>query len=164
MTADEGADFLLRRSKVENPSHADRTAARDLSKQLGGLPLALNQARSLHRRSAGVRERISPDPSTSARARSCGRCPEGHRITTRSQKPFHWRLRGSVNALGILSASAHLWPRIRFRRKILTGGEEPDLEFREAIAKAAKYSLISRSAAGLTIEIHRLVQDVVKAG
>src|ERR1019366_9187547 len=45
--------------------------------------------------------------------------------------------------------------------EILAKGNQPDSAFRDAVADAARYSLIRRSPATKTIDIHRLVQDVV---
>lgn len=162
MTPDEGADFLLRRAKIENPSSADRAAVRDLSKEMGGLPLALDQAGAYIEeaqvspseylnlyRLEGKKLRVKP-----------GATPDHDSVT----KTFSL----AVDKLGgpardIVRICAFMAPDA-IPEEILTGGKEPDLAFREAVAEAAKYSLISRSAAERAIEINRLVQDVVKDG
>ena len=162
MTADEGADFLLRRAKIENPSHADRTAARDLSKQMGGLPLALDQAGAYIEEaqvSASEYLKLYQREGKKLRARS-GVTPD-HDSVTRTFSLAVERL--GERAKDIVCICAFMAPDA-IPEEILTGGEEPDLAFREAVAEAAKYSLISRSAAERTIEIHRLVQEVVRDG
>ena len=45
---------------------------------------------------------------------------------------------------------------------ILADGNAPDIEFRDAVADATRSSLIRRNPVTKTIDIHRLVQDVVK--
>jgi hypothetical protein len=44
MTSDEGVTFLLARGKMECPTEADLSAARNLVDEFGGLPLGLEQA------------------------------------------------------------------------------------------------------------------------
>jgi tetratricopeptide (TPR) repeat protein len=44
MASEDGAQFLLRRAKINNPSEADRELATKISEILGGHPLALDQA------------------------------------------------------------------------------------------------------------------------
>jgi hypothetical protein len=40
----EATEFLLRRAKIGDPTEVDRAAAREISIEVGGLPLALDQA------------------------------------------------------------------------------------------------------------------------
>ncbi|HEY6342498.1 MAG TPA: tetratricopeptide repeat protein [Bryobacteraceae bacterium] len=163
MKPDEGAEFLLRRAKIESARQADRASAREVSVEVAGLPLALDQA-------GAFMEEVRIAPAEYLKLYRA----EGKKLRER-------RGEGSADhdsvavtytlafeklgerAKDIVRMCAFLAPDA-IPEEILTSGREPGLEFHEAIGEAVKFSLIGRDPAAKTIDIHRLVQDVVKDG
>jgi hypothetical protein len=127
-----------------------------------GLPLALDQA------GAYIEEaQVSPGEYLKLYRREGGKlrakpgATPDHDSVTRTFSLAVERL--GERAKDIIRMCAFMAPDA-IPEEILTAGEEPDLAFREAVAEAAKYSLISRNAVESSLEIHRLVQDVVRDG
>jgi hypothetical protein len=69
MTADEGARFLLNRSKIDHPNDGDFFVAKSIAEEFGGLPLGLEQAGHTSKRQGCLRASISS--FTVAKERSC---------------------------------------------------------------------------------------------
>jgi tetratricopeptide (TPR) repeat protein len=163
MTPEEGAEFLLRRAKIENVSPSDRAAARAISVEVGGLPLALDQA------GAFMEEvRIAPAEylklyraeGKKLRARRGEGSADHDSVAVTYTLAFE---KLGQRAMDIVCMCAFLAPDA-IPEEILTGGKEAGLEFQEAVGEAVKFSLIARDPAARTIDIHRLVQEVVKDG
>jgi tetratricopeptide (TPR) repeat protein len=163
MTPEEGAEFLLRRAKTENASPSDRAAAREISVEVGGLPLALDQA------GAFMEEvRIAPAEylklyraeGKKLRARRGEGSADHDSVAVTYTLAFE---KLGERARDIVSMCAFLAPDA-IPEEILTGGKEAELEFQEAVGEAVKFSLIARDPAAKTIDIHRLVQEAVKDG
>jgi len=162
MTADEGGGFLLYRGKIDHPSGADCSAAKSISEELGGLPLGLEQA------GAYIEEaRLSPEEYLALyrregkKLRARAGASADHDTVTRTFTLIAEKL--GQRAGKILRMAACLAPDA-IPEEVLAAGDEPGTEFRDAVADAARCSLIRRNPAARTIDIHRLVQDVVKDG
>ncbi len=159
MTPVEGAEFLLRRAKVENPSEADRAAARKIAEEVGGLPLALDQAGAYMEEMQVSAAEYLKFYGAKLRARR-GEASDHDSVTVTFTLAFE---KLGERAKDIVRMCAFLAPDA-IPEEILPGGKEPDLEFHEAVAEAGRFSLIQRNASDKSIDIHRLVQDVVKDG
>jgi len=160
MPQEEGADFLLLRAKISDPSAADRAAALELSGEVGGLPLALEQA------GAYIEEaQLSPVEYLELyRVEGKALRAQGATVVDHDTVAVTFTLafeKLSEPAKNIVRMCAYLAPDA-IPEDILSAGQEPDLQFRHAVADAARYSLIQRNAKNQTVDIHRLVQDVVK--
>ena len=160
MNADEGAGFLLNRSKIDHPNDRDFSAAKSIAEELGGLPLGLEQA------GAYIEEaRLSPGEyielyrREGKKLRARGGASVDHDTVTRTFTLAAEKL--GERAGQILRMAAYLAPDA-IPEDILAAGGEPDIEFRDAVADAVRCSLIRRNPVSKTIDIHRLVQDVVK--
>lgn len=142
MTPDEGAKVVFSRARVAEPTEEERTAAVELARAVEGLPLALYQAGAymasqqvtateylgLYRREgAGLRKMASGDVK--------------HASVTVTFKLAFERL--GERARDVMRLCAFLAPEA-IPEEILTGGREADLEFREAMGEAVKYSLVDR--------------------
>jgi tetratricopeptide (TPR) repeat protein len=172
MDPDDGASLLIRRAKLKSPSDSDRAVARRLSIDLGGLPLALDQAGAF----------IEETPSTLAeyldlyraegaalRARR-GQMATGHdSVTVTFSLAF---AKTTPAAAAIIRACAFLAPDAIPEEIFTQAAEEwgepmatvaaKPLAWVQAIGEAGRFSLIHRDAKEKTLSIHRLVQDVVK--
>jgi tetratricopeptide (TPR) repeat protein len=182
MTEDEGALLLLRRANVidkqaglEGASDEDRELARQLAHELGGLPLALDQAGAF----------IEETPSTVAEYLNLYQ-KEGKRLRKergelRSEHPsvtvtfslaFAELAKRDAVAADLVCICAFLAPdaipeEIFTRCGAVLGEEfehraENPLDFAEILKQAAKFSLIQRDAPDHSLDIHRLVQEVLK--
>jgi tetratricopeptide (TPR) repeat protein len=159
MTPAEGAQFLLRRAKVEKPSQSDRSAARKIAEEVGGLPLALDQAGAFMEEMQASAAEYLKVYGAKLRARR-GWASDHDSVTLTFTLAFE---KLSEPARDIVRMCAFLAPDA-IPEEVLTEGKEPDLPFRQAAAEAARYSLIGRNPANKTFDIHRLVQAVIKDG
>ena len=183
MEPEEGALFLLRRAKVigkdkslEAAGEVDRALARQISTEMDGLPLALDQAGAF----------IEETPSTLAeylalyrakgadlRARRGKLAPSHPSVTITFSLAFARMAEANPAAADLVRGCAFLAPDIP--EEIFTQGGrgwgEPiaelvtkPLAWVEAIEEAGRFALIHRDAEDKSLHIHHLVQEVVKDG
>lgn len=183
MTPDEGALLLLRRAKVmaEDASlaaatAADQALARTLTTEMDGLPLALDQA------GAYIEEQVLSlgeylDLFRTERAtllQERGQLDPDHpSVTVTFTLAFEKVAAASATAAALVQACAFLAPDA-IPEEIFRDGAtafaaplntlaESKLALTQAIAKAARFSLMSRNPQAKTLSIHRLVQEVLRA-
>lgn len=184
MGSDEGTLFLLRRAKLIGvrdmlgaATTVDRELAAEITRELGGLPLALDQAGAF----------IEGMPSTLAEYLEFYR-KEGDKLRDERAGYFvdheHDLVRktfllaygnvakASAAAADLLRVCAFLAPDAIPEEIFVAGASEfgetlrplagERLNLVMVIAEAGRFSLIRRDAKGRKIEIHRLVQQVLK--
>jgi tetratricopeptide (TPR) repeat protein len=184
MGSDEGALFLLRRAKLipvretlRAATTVDRELAAEITKELGGLPLALDQAGAF----------IEEMPSTLAEYLKLYR-REGDELRANRSGYFANHAHDSVTftfslayrnvakasaaAADLLRVCAFLAPDAIPEEIFVVGASEMGETLRpvaggglnlvKVIGEAGRFSLIRRDAKGGNIEIHRLVQQVLK--
>jgi tetratricopeptide (TPR) repeat protein len=184
MELDEGALFLLRRAKLIVPdapldaaSEADRKAAREITGEVAGLPLALDQAAAY----------IEETPSTPAkclklyrtegaalRRRRGDQATEHGSVTITFSLAFAQVEKANPAAADLIRACAFLVPGAIPEEIFTSGGRELGELLAEAAGKllawdaaveaAGRFRLIHRNVANDTLNIHRLVQEVLKDG
>ena len=185
MEPEEGALFLLRRANIipedaplDKATDADRAKAIEISKEMDGLPLGLDQAGAF----------IDETPSTPAEYLELYRT-RGEELRARMSDlemdylysvATTWSLSfekveaASPAAADLLRLCAFLAPDA-IPEEILTEGADElggdlgpaandPLKLTEALREAGRFSLIRRSPTGKTLDIHRLVQIVLKDG
>jgi tetratricopeptide (TPR) repeat protein len=182
MNEGEGALLLLRRAKVIGPqapmseaSAADQKNARQLAKELDGLPLALDQAGAF----------IEETPSTLDEYRKLYQ-KEGKRlrkergelggehpsVTVTFSIAFAELTRRDAIAADLVRLCAFLAPDAIPEEVFTKGGSAlgerfanrvaNPLDFVETLKQAAKFSLIQRDVDDHSVDIHRVVQEVLK--
>lgn len=162
MTVDEGGGFLLYRGKIDRPGDGDWSAAKSISEELGGLPLGLEQAGAyIEEASLSPEEYLALYRREGKKLRARAGASADHDTVTRTFTLIAEKL--GQRAGKIVRVAACLAPDA-IPEDVLAAGDEPGTEFRDAVADAARYSLIRRNPTARTIYIHRLVQDVVKDG
>ena len=183
MAPDEGATFLLRRTRwiAENAdlataSEADQPLAHELVAEMDGLPLALDQAGAyIEEQFLSLTEYLDLFRAEKAQLLSeRGDLASDHpSVTITFSLAFQKVLADSPVAADLLRVCAFLAPD-DIPEEIFTQGatelgeelsaiaETPSI-LRKAIATAAKFSLIRRHPKTQTLSIHRLVQEVLIA-
>jgi hypothetical protein len=185
MESKEGALFLLRRAKyivedavLEAAAEADQEKAREIALQLGGLPLALDQAGAyleetacglsgyldLYRKHApdllrfrGTLSPDHPDPVASTWVLSFENIEKANPVAAELLK-FCAFLHPDAIPEEVLSQGApELGP-------VLGAVASDELALNRASSEILKYSLLRRDPNARTLEIHRLVQTVLKQG
>jgi tetratricopeptide (TPR) repeat protein len=185
MGTDEGALFLLRRAKyvvedapLDASESIDRAKAKEIALELGGLPLALDQAGAyieetacglsayldLYRKHAPDLLRFRGTPGT------------GHPDSVASTWALSFEKIEKANpaAAELLKFCAFLHPDAIPEEVLREGSPElgpvlgvvasDDLALNRAISEILKYSLLRRDPNSRTLEIHRLVQAVLRQG
>ncbi len=180
MTPEEGALFLLRRAGLlapDAPLEASVYAqvAQDLSRLLGGLPLALDQARAYIEEAgclpADYLERYQHHQAALLQRR--GRTREHPESVSATFALSFAHVQGTNPAAAdLLRLCAFLAPDAIPEELITTGAVElgetlapvaaDPLALDEAYAVLRRYSLVQRHAESKTLTIHRLVQAVLK--
>ena len=183
MRPETGALLLLRRASLiapdaplEQASPADVTVAKELSEEMGGLPLALDQA-------GAYIEEVSCSPQDYRRLYQIRRAellkerggvmpdhPES--VATTWSLAFQKVEQGNPAASDLLRLCAFLHPDAIPEEMITKGAEHlgPQLQamasdplgLNKAIRALRAYSLLHRDSATHTLTIHRLVQAVLK--
>ena len=160
MTADEGAEFLLKCGKVDHPTDLDVAAAKSIAREMDGLPLGLEQAAAyIEEASLSPGEYLGLYRREGKKLRARPAASVDHETVTRTFTLAFENL--GLRAGEIVRMAAFLAPDA-IPEEILAEGSQPDSEFRDAVANTARYSLVRRNPATKTIDIHRLVQDVAK--
>jgi tetratricopeptide (TPR) repeat protein len=180
MPPQEGALFLLRRAGLlreeeawEQARDADRKVAVEISKELGGLPLALDQAGAyLEETQCGLARYLVlyRREGTELRKRRGGIAPDHASAAATFALSFEKMKQASEAAAELLRFCAFLDPDA-IPEEILTDGA-PELgpilapvaanpmHLNEAIGAALRYSLLRRRDGMLSV--HRLVQQVIQ--
>jgi tetratricopeptide (TPR) repeat protein len=183
MDTDEGALLLLRRAAVidknasiDSAKETDRELARSIANEFDGLPLALDQAGAF----------IEETPSTLAEYSDLYK-KEGARlrkqrgelrtdthpsVTVTFSLAFNELAKRDSTAADLVRICAFLAPdsipEEVFARGGAAIGEEfakrvnNPLDFTETVRQAAKFSLLRRDASDRSLDIHRIVQEVLK--
>jgi tetratricopeptide (TPR) repeat protein len=184
METEEGALFLLRRAKLIAPdapldtaAEADRKPAREITGEVAGLPLALDQAAAY----------IEETPSTPAkylklyrtegaalRAQRGKLAPDHSSVTITFSLAFAQVAGANPAAADLVRACAFLAPDAIPEEIFTQGGKElgeplaqvvgKPLAWDAAVEAAGRFRLIHRNVANDTLNIHRLVQEVLKDG
>ncbi len=176
MEPDVGAHFLLRRAKITNPSGADVATAQEISREMGGLPLALDQAGAyIEEKKPGLPRYLEQYRQRRAdllklRGRFATDHPES--VITTFSLSFERVERANPASAELLRFCAFLHPD-EIPEDLITE-DAPELGpllgnvaidwllLDDSIGELLKYSLVSRNPETRTLSIHRLVQDTVK--
>jgi tetratricopeptide (TPR) repeat protein len=185
MLPEDGALLLLRRGKFVKPD-APLTAARDpdrdiavqISSELGGLPLALDQAGAyIEETRCGLASYLDLYRQQRAelltrRGRSSPSHPES--VAATFALSFDRVSTASLAAADLLRFCAFLHPDVVPEEIFTEGAAElgtnlsptaaDPLKLDAAFAEILKYSLLHRDADAKTLGIHRLVQEVIQDG
>jgi tetratricopeptide (TPR) repeat protein len=182
MTDDEGALLLLRRATLidkqaalEDASAKDRELARKLANELGGLPLALDQAGAfIEETPSTITEYLEFYKKEGKRLRKERGESRSHHpsVTVTFAMAFGELAKRDAAAADLVRLCAFLAPDAIpeeiFTKGALAIGEEfarragNPLDFAETLKQAANLSLIQRDAPDHSLDIHRLVQEVLK--
>jgi tetratricopeptide (TPR) repeat protein len=182
MGSEEGALLLLRRAKLIAPdetlgaaSEADRESATEITRELGGLPLALDQAGAfIEEMSSSLAEylehyRLEGNQLTVEHG---GYIPDHDPVTITFSMAFRNVAESSAAAADLVKVCAFLAPDAIPEEFFATGASEMGENLAsmagrgsnliKVIGAAGRFSLIRRDATRRSIEIHRLVQQVLK--
>lgn len=167
---EEGAQFLLRRSKLAagdgQASAVDAAAARVLANRLGGMPLALDQAGGyLEETGCGLEaylDRFGTQEQTLLGRR--GRLARDHLESVDTTLSLAYRRVARLNpAAGeLLCLCAFLHPDVIPEEIVQPAAADP-VQLDEALADLATLSLVRRDPRSHSLTVHRLVQDVVRS-
>ena len=160
MTPEEGAQFLLHRGKLPQPTELDRSSARDITIDMDGLPLALEQA------GAYIEEaHVSPAEYLALYRQ------EGKKLRERSSDSADHDTVAVTFTLAIaklpeatrqlITQAAFLAPDA-IPEELLRDTPESNVAFHDDLTGAIRYSLLHRNATDRTVDIHRVLQAVVK--
>ncbi len=169
------ARLLQRDQPLEAADAADRTLACQISEDLGGLPLALDQAGAFIEETAStLKKYLGLYRAAGAQLRNRrGNSSTDHSAVTRTFSVSFGRVAtDSPAAADLLRACAFLAPDAIPEEVFIEGAEKwgsalasalvQDYEWSEVIAEATQFGLIRRNAADKTFQMHRLVQAVLK--
>lgn len=183
MEPEEGALFLLRRTRlVARVAHLEeipqtvRNAAQELSRLLGGLPLALDQAGAyVEETGCGLEHYLNcyqTRQATLLNRRGAGGVDHPMSVATTFSLALEQVEHIDPAAADLLRLSAFLHPDAIPEEIISTGAVEPGSPFQSlandlvaldaAITTLRRFSLVRRNAEAKTLTVHRLVQAVVK--
>ena len=158
MTPQEGANFLIRRGKLADPTEADWAAASQLSIELQGLPLALEYAGAFIEGSGySIREYLDlylkSGPELRAVAlNNVNRGPVTETFSLVFSK-LSERAKEIVRLCAFLSADF-------IPEEIIRAAAISDLAFAQAVMDAGRFSILPRDSHERALSIHRLVQAV----
>ena len=183
MGSDEGTLLLLRRARVlendtpiEQASEMNQKVARELCKELGGLPLALDQAGAYieETQSSLVDYQTLYKTQRAEVLRERGGLVPDHPlpVATTWSLSFQQVEQQNPTAAEILCLCAFLAPNaipesilttgIEALGPLLQGLADNPLAFNKAVAVLGAYSLVRRDVTTHTLSLHRLVQAVLK--
>ncbi len=182
MEAPEGALFLLRRAGLiarDAPASAasdrDRQLAEQISRELGGLALALDQAGAfIEEAPSSLAEYL--DFYQSERSKLLaerGGLGDHPSVSVTFSLAFKKVTEASAAAADLVRVCAFLAPDAIpeeiFREGAVELGEnlskvETPVDFAQVLKEAGRHSLIERNPSSKTLDIHRLVQAVVRDG
>ncbi|HEV2802458.1 MAG TPA: FxSxx-COOH system tetratricopeptide repeat protein [Pyrinomonadaceae bacterium] len=182
MTAEEGTLFLLRRAKLiaiddalGAATDADRELAAEITQEVGGLPLALDQAGAfVEEMSSNLSEYLELYRREGAKlmAQRGGAVADHESVTITFSLAFREVARTNAALADMLRACAFLAPDAIPEEIFVSGAGElgeklasmvgGGINLVKMIAEGVRFSLIRRNMQNGTIEIHRLVQQVLK--
>jgi tetratricopeptide (TPR) repeat protein len=183
MAPEEGALFLLRRAQIiakdaslEAAPIKEQETAKAISKELGGLPLALDQAGAfILETPSSLDEYLALYKQEGAKliAQRGDLPPDDHvSVTVTFSLAFQKLEERSRAAADMIRVCTFLAPDAIPEEIFTEGGKElgenlaplasKPIDFLDALKEAGRFSLIDRNAATRTLDIHRLVQKVVK--
>jgi tetratricopeptide (TPR) repeat protein len=183
MPVEEGTLFLLRRTKLigiddalESAREADQALAAEITQELGGLPLALDQAGAfIEERPSSFAEYLElyRREGDQLRAERGGLIIADHEpVTITFSLAFRQVESASAAAADMLRACAFLSPDAIPEEIFVTGVKElgenlaamagGGINLVKMIGEATRYSLIRRNTQNGTVEVHRVVQQVLK--
>ena len=183
MSPDEGTSLLLRRTgriakdgSLADASAADLHTARELSKELGGLPLAIDQAGAfIEEKQLSLSEYAELYASEKAALLAeRGSLGDHLSVTVTFALAFRKVAEKSAAAGDLLRLCAFLAPDAipeeiftacdsSVLGEALADAAKNKLSFITLIGDACRFSLLDRDKDNQTLEIHRLVQVVTKA-
>jgi tetratricopeptide (TPR) repeat protein len=175
----EGALLVLRRAKLlpkdrplEAASEVDRRLASQISVQVGGLPLALDQVGAFIEETPSTLEeslRFYATDGANLRARRGNLAADHAPVTKTFSRSFKALAERSPAAADIVRVCAFLAPDAIPEEIFTQGGSElgeglsslcdKPYAWTEAIEVAGRFSLIRRNAAAKILSVHRLVQS-----
>ncbi|BCL80860.1 tetratricopeptide repeat protein [Ktedonobacteria bacterium brp13] len=183
MTPEEGALFLLRRANIIEPdaqlehvSEADRTQAMAISKVLGGLPLALDQAGAYIEETASSLSEYTVLYNTQRTAllRERGGFAIDHPESVATTWSLSFAKLSAANpaTIELLRLLVFLHPDA-IPEEIMTEGAselgiilqpiaDNPFSLNAVIRELLRYSLIRRNPSAKTVSIHRLLQAILK--
>ena len=182
MLPEEGALFLLHRAKIldydaplEQAIHEYRKTAEEISKVLDGLPLALDQAGAFIEETPSSLEeylQLFTSEGKTLRAERGEFARDHPSVTITFSLAFKQVQANNPAAADMIRVCAFLAPDAIPEEIFSTGAnhwEAPlgpatanPLLLTKAIKEAGRYSLIKRQPDSKTLDIHRLVQEVVR--
>ncbi|HJQ35426.1 MAG TPA: FxSxx-COOH system tetratricopeptide repeat protein [Pyrinomonadaceae bacterium] len=183
MTPEEGTLLLLRRAKLlalgdalGAAAEADREQAAKITQEVGGLPLALDQAGAFIEEMAsslGEYLELYRKEGEQLRAERRGGFVADHEpVTITFSLAFRQVASASAAAADMLRVCAFLAPDAIPEEIFISGAPElgenltplagGGINLVKVIGEAGRFSLIRRNAKSGTIEIHRLVQRVLR--
>jgi tetratricopeptide (TPR) repeat protein len=182
MTPDEGTLFLLRRAKLipidddlGAATEADREFADEITRKVGGLPLALDQAGAfIEEMSSSLAEylKLYRKAGAELRAKRGGIISDHEPVTITFSLAFQQVASANAAAADMLRACAFLAPDAIPEEIFVSGAGElgenlspmadGGINLVKMMGEAGRFSLLRRNAKSGTIEIHRLVQEVLK--
>ena len=184
MESNEGALFLLRRAKyvgedaaLDAAVEANQAWAKEISRQLGGLPLALDQAGAyIEETGCGLSDYLNLYRKHAEELLGRrGVLTSDHPSVATTLAPSLENIeRANPGAAELLRCCAFLHPDVIPEELFRKGAPELGAEFERAesdafvldgaIEELQKYSLIHRDSNTNTLQIHRLVQAFLKQG
>lgn len=182
MGSEEGALFLLRRAKLiavgdmlGAATEADRQLAVEITKEMGGLPLALDQAGAfIEEMSSSFAEYLElyRREGSKLRADRGGPIADHEPVTITFSLAYQKVAEASAAAADMLRVCAFLAPDAIPEEIFAVGAAEMGESLRlvvggginlvKVIGEAGRFSLIRRDAKGGRIEMHRLVQQALR--
>lgn len=182
MTPEEGTVFLLRRAKLialddalTTATESDRELAAKITREAGGLPLALDQAGAfIEEKPSSLAEYLELYQKEGAklRAERGGVTPDHDPVTITFSLAFQQVEGASAAAADMLRVCAFLAPDAIPEEIFTIGAAElgenlapaagGGVNLVEIFGEAGRFSLIRRNTKSGTIEIHRLVQQVLR--
>jgi tetratricopeptide (TPR) repeat protein/MinD-like ATPase involved in chromosome partitioning or flagellar assembly len=184
MELEEGTLFLLRRAKLVAPdapldaaSEADRKAAMEITEEVAGLPLALDQAAAYIQEtpsSLAKYLKLYRTEGAALRAQRGKLATDHDSVTITFSLAFAEAAQANQAAADLVRACAHLACDPIPEEIFTQGGRELGEPLSQATAKplawdaaveaAGRFALIRRNVERDTLEMHRLVQEVLKDG
>jgi tetratricopeptide (TPR) repeat protein len=185
MLPEDGALLLLRRAKIIKPdaplsaaAEPARGTAMDISTELGGLPLALDQAGAYvdetHCGLAGYLDLYRKQAAELLKRRGATATGHPDPVATTFALSFERVASASPAAADLLRLCAFLHPDAIPEEIFTEGAAElgpnlsaaaaDPLKLNAAFAEILKYSLLRRDVDAKTLGIHRLVQEVIQDG
>jgi tetratricopeptide (TPR) repeat protein/transcriptional regulator with XRE-family HTH domain len=183
MEPGEGALFLLRRAGIierdaplDSTTYAYWTKAQQIAQLMGGLPLALDQAAAYIEETAcglsGYLERYQTSRAQLMKRRGRGAATHPEPVTTTWSLAFAKVEQANAAAAELLRLCAFLHPDAIPEEIIVQGAPElgpvlepvaaDPLKLDDAILELRKFSLVRRDPEARILNLHRLVQAVLK--